>query len=69
MLSKCMAWEAFTSTALPIVNYHNNRSIVNLALQYEHVKPKMAGMVTENYIRLNIGISFNEKWFMKWKVE
>ena len=55
--------------ALPIVNYHNNRSIVNLALQYEHVKPKMAGMVTENYIRLNIGISFNEKWFMKWKVE
>ena len=29
----------------------------------------MAGMVTENYIRLNIGISFNEKWFMKWKVE
>ena len=55
--------------ALPIVNYHNNRSIVNLALQYEHVKPKMAGMVTENYIRLNIGIAFNEKWFMKWKVE
>ena len=55
--------------ALPIVNYHNNRSVVNLALQYEHVKPKTAGMVTENYIRVNIGISFNEKWFMKWKVE
>ena len=51
------------------MNYHNSRSIGNLALQYEHVKPKMAGMVTENYVRLNIGISFNEKWFMKWKVE
>ena len=55
--------------ALPIVNFHNNRSLVNVALQYEHVKPKMAGMVTENYIRLCVGISFNERWFMKWKVE
>lgn len=55
--------------ALPIVNYHNNRSLLNVALQYEHVKPKMSGMVTENYLRICVGISFNERWFMKWKVE
>ena len=54
---------------LPIANIHNNRSILNISAQYERVKPKAAGMITENYLRLNIGLSFNERWFMKWKVE
>ena len=54
---------------LPVINFHNNRSIVNISAQYEHVKPKFAGMITENYLRLCIGLSFNERWFMKWKVE
>lgn len=53
---------------LPIINRWNNRSILNLSAQYEHVKPKMPGMITERYLRLCIGISFNETWFMKWKV-
>lgn len=55
--------------ALPIVNTNNNRSMLNVALQYEHVKPKVAGMVKEQYLRICIGISFNERWFMKWKVQ
>ena len=54
---------------LPIINYHNNRSLLNVSAQYERVKPKVAGMITENYLRLCIGLSFNERWFMKWKVE
>lgn len=54
--------------ALPIVNRHNNRSLLNLSAQYERVEPKIAGMVTENYLRLCVGITFNERWFMKWKV-
>lgn len=54
---------------LHIANIHNNRSILNISAQYERVKPKAAGMITENYLRLNIGLSFNERWFMKWKVE
>lgn len=54
---------------LPVINFHNNRSIVNISAQYERVKPKFAGMITENYLRLCIGLSFNERWFMKWKVE
>lgn len=60
---------ASIGASLPIINLHNNRSYVNFSAQYEHVKPKMAGMITENYIRLSIGISFNERWFMKWKAE
>lgn len=54
---------------LPITNFHNNRSFINFSAQYERVKPKQAGMVTENYFRFCIGLSFNERWFMKWKAE
>lgn len=54
---------------LPIINRHNNRSLINVAVQYEHVKPGAAGMITENYLRICLGITFNERWFMKWKVD
>ena len=55
--------------SLPIINRYNNRSLLNLAVQYEHVKPGMPGMITERYLRLCIGLSFNERWFQKWKVQ
>ena len=32
-------------------------------------KPSVAGQITETYLRLSLGITFNERWFMKWKVE
>lgn len=54
---------------LPVINRHNNRSLINVAVQYEHVKPKTAGMITENYLRVCLGLTFNERWFMKWKVD
>lgn len=60
---------ASIGVALPIVNLYNNRTFINLGVQYEHVKPKIAGQITENYIRFSIGINFNERWFMKWKAE
>lgn len=60
---------ASLGVGLPIINLFNNRCLVNVAAQYEHLSPSMPGQITENYIRLSIGISFNERWFMKWKVE
>lgn len=60
---------ASVGVSLPIINLYNNRTLLNFGLQYEHVKPSAAGMITENYLRVNIGISFNERWFMKWKAE
>lgn len=60
---------ASIGAAIPITNLLNNRSFINVSAQYEHVKPKVAGMITENYIRLSIGLAFNERWFMKWKAE
>lgn len=55
--------------SLPIINAHSNRSFINAALQFERVKPSVAGQITETYLRLSLGITFNERWFMKWKVE
>ena len=62
-------WLVTAGVGLPIINTYNNRSILNLSVQYERVKPKVAGMITENYLRFCIGLSFNERWFMKWKVD
>ena len=62
-------YSASLGVALPIMNMHNNRSLLNISAQFEHVAPKAAGMITENYLRICVGLSFNERWFMKWKAE
>jgi hypothetical protein len=46
-----------------------SKSILNISGQYIKVKPKVAGMLEENYLKINIGLTFNERWFMKWKVD
>ena len=52
---------------IPIVNGYNNRSILNVSAQWVH--SSASGLITENTFRLNIGLTFNERWFAKWKVE
>ena len=52
---------------IPIINRMNNRSILNISGQWSHASAK--DLITENTFRINIGITFNEQWFMKWKVE
>jgi len=54
---------------LPIMNRWNGKSIVNISGQYIHARPNVPGMITENSLRLSIGLSFNETWFNKWKVQ
>lgn len=46
-----------------------SRSVLNISGQYIKVSPKVKGMLEENYLRVNIGLTFNERWFMKWKVD
>lgn len=60
---------ASIGAALPIINLYNNRTFVNVAAQYECIKPQVPGQVKETYLRLCLGITFNERWFQKWKVE
>jgi len=52
---------------IPIMNKLNDRSILNITGQFIHVSAK--DMITENSLCINIGLTFNERWFMKWKVE
>ena len=52
---------------IPIMNSYNNRSVLNISGQWVHTSA--TGLITENTFRINIGLTFNERWFMKWKVE
>ncbi|MCH3985452.1 MAG: hypothetical protein LKK50_07840 [Prevotella sp.] len=52
---------------IPIVNSLNNRSFLNISAQWVH--RSASGMINENTFRINIGITFNERWFQKFKVE
>ena len=60
---------ATVGIGLPIMNRWNGKSVINISGQYIHVHPSAPGMITENSLRLNIGISINETWFNKWKVQ
>ncbi len=51
---------------LPLQNSYNNRSVLNISGQWVH--HAASGMLTENIFRINIGLTFNERWFAKWKV-
>ena len=52
---------------LPIINAYNNRSMLNISGQWVHASAP--NFITENTFRINIGVTFNERWFMKWKVD
>lgn len=62
----------YTVTAgfgLPITNQFNNRSVLNISFQWGRFAAPASSLITENYLRLNVGITFNERWFMKWKIQ
>jgi hypothetical protein len=52
---------------IPILNNINGRSFLNISGQV--VKRSADNMIKETMFRLNIGLTFNERWFAKWKVE
>lgn len=52
---------------IPIMNSWNNRSTLNISAQWVHQSAK--NFITDNSFRINVGITFNERWFAKWKVE
>jgi len=52
---------------IPIINTWNNRSTVNISAQW--VRSSAKDLLTDNTFRINIGLTFNERWFAKWKVD
>ncbi len=49
---------------LPLLN---NRSMVNVSGQW--CRTSATGMISENTFRINLGLTFNERWFAKWKID
>ena len=52
---------------IPIMNTYNSRSLLNLSAQW--VRMDSNTLIKENIFRINIGLTFNERWFAKWKVQ
>ena len=52
---------------IPIQNQINARSYLNISAQW--VNQSADGLLKENTFRINLGLTFNERWFAKWKVE
>lgn len=46
-----------------------SKSLLNISAQYIKVKPQTSDLIGENYLKLSIGLTFNERWFAKWKVQ
>lgn len=45
----------------------NMRPVLNISAQWAHKSAK--DLITENTFRINLGLTFNERWFAKWKVD
>ena len=55
--------------SLPINTAYNSMSWLHISGEYVRVEPMAKGMITENYLRINIGVTFMERWFMKLMVD
>ena len=66
----CDEYGVSAGVSIPFYNKNNTYShgTVHISGQFIHLAPRSAGLITENYLRINIGITFNESWFMKLKV-
>ena len=54
---------------VPILNGINSRSVVNVGLQWMRRSAGGVGMIKEDYFVINLGVTFNERWFVKYKIE
>ncbi|HBA13433.1 MAG TPA: hypothetical protein DCW98_05585, partial [Bacteroidales bacterium] len=51
--------------SIPFALAYDSRSFLHISGQFVRVQPGTEGMITENYFRLNVGLSFMERWFRK----
>ncbi len=55
--------------SMPLTSSYNSMSYVHVSGEYVRVQPLYKGMITENYIMINVGVTFMERWFMKLMVD
>ena len=59
-------WSLTAGFGIPLQNSYNNRSVLNVSAQL--VNTAATDKISERAFRINIGLTFNERWFAKWKV-
>ena len=47
---------------------YGNKTLLNVGLEWLRRTPSVTNQITENYVMLNFGITFNEDWFRKFKI-
>jgi hypothetical protein len=48
---------------------NDRRSFVNLAVEYSLIHPDVSTLIKEQYFKLTVSYTFNERWFVKRKVQ
>lgn len=60
-------WGVSAGFGLPLHLFQRN-TVLSITGQYVRVLPSVKGMLSENRFVLKLGLTFNEHWFMKWRV-
>lgn len=60
-------WGVSAGFGLPLHLFQRN-TVLSITGQYVRVLPSVEGMLSENRFVLKLGLTFNEHWFMKWRV-
>lgn len=55
--------------SMPLTSSYNSMSYLHISGEFVRVQPLEKGMITENYIRINLAVTFMERWFMKLMVD
>ena len=58
-------WGVSAGLSIPLLR---SRSYFNISAQYARVNGQTANFINENQLRVNIGVTFNERWFYKTRV-
>jgi len=62
------AYEYGVSVGLAMPVFRSS-SVLSISGQYSILKPQVTGLLEENRFKLTIGLTFNERWFFKRKIQ
>jgi len=52
---------------IPILNKREGRSVLNVSAQWLRASAK--DLITENTFRINVSLTFNQRWFAKFRID
>ena len=56
---------ASLGVGIPLID---RRSLLNISVDYNYLRPGKADMVSEHSLGLTVGVTFNEGWFRKARI-